>query len=242
MSLNSFKYDTSTRFDQSSTRILLSGKSFIADVSGALYWPAEQTLIISDPHIKDDTYVPSPSVSLYTHETRATLIRISDMAQYYDAKRIIILGCGANGIQKDHQLDDENLQRLIDLQKYYNCYWVMTEQAPDFLTEMHAIVADHFILNGITFRQKATRASMSNEIAGGLNPIAKVKTDTKTAGQRCFVSNHTRLIMPTFANCGNGKNILGSDFDPMFSAGSMYVWILGTNDVHPVAPRMLKED
>ncbi len=242
MSLNGLQFDKTNSWQNSNTRILLCGKSFIADTAGALYWPAEQTLIVSDPHLKSDEQVSYPSISIYTHETRATLIRIQDLAQHYDAKRIIILGGAAKGFKQDQKLDDENLQRITDLQKYYCCYWVMSEKAPDFFGELGSTVADHFILSGITFRHKPTRAPIANEIAGFMNPVARQKNGGKMMGQRCFISSNARLIMPTLADCGAGNNILGREFDPMFAAGKLYVWILGTNDVHPVAARLLEED
>ncbi len=242
MSYHKIEYNRTSWSQKNYTRILLAGKSLIADISGALFWPSEKTLIISDPSIKNDKIAPQEALSLRTHETRATLIRISDTAKYYDAKRIIILGCHDKGITDNTILDEESKQRLKDIQNTYDCFWVLNDQSPDYLKDLNAIIADHFILNGITFRHKPTLAPIAREIAGYMNPIAKQKSETKAIGQRCFVSNNARLIMPTFGNCGQAQNILSKSFDPIFSMGNQYVWIIGTNDVHPIAARLLEED
>ena len=40
--------------DTGASRVLLSGKSFIADPTGALYWPAENTLVTQDRFWQDE--------------------------------------------------------------------------------------------------------------------------------------------------------------------------------------------
>ena len=241
MSYQSAKTTRTLWSRKSQTNIILAGKSMIADVSGALYWPSEEILIVADPSLKNDASSNTETISLQSHETRATLIKLQDTAEHYQAKRLMLLGCKAETELSTDDLDEENVDRLSDLHKKYDCTWSISGTAPEFLYRFEATIGQANKLNGLTFKHKPTFAPMAREVAGFMNPIAKQKSDGNSIGQKCFVSNNARLIMPSFGSAGAGNNIMNQKFDPLFSAGSQYVWTLGTNDVHPVAARLLQE-
>src|SRR5690606_4342830 len=80
--------------------ISVCGKSFIADQSGALYWPAERALIVADLHLEKGSAHASRGVLLPPYESRQTLLRLAEAIDRYEPETVIALGdslhdCGA---------------------------------------------------------------------------------------------------------------------------------------------------
>src|SRR5262245_59379661 len=79
-------------FDKSSCRILLCGKSFIADHTGVLYWPAERTMIVSDLHLGKGSYLADEVVVLPPYDTSSVFDKLEEALDRYDPLRVIALG------------------------------------------------------------------------------------------------------------------------------------------------------
>lgn len=230
--------------DRGLSRILMSGKAFVADVSGALFWPAEETLIVSDLHLKRDANTLGAHSPFQNHQTRATLIKLSHLILEYNAKQVVILGDGLHPTNSYEQfLSNEDTDRLRALQEMAEWIWVTdSKPIPDFLIDFNATVLSSFSFGGLTFRHKPVAGPIAHEIAGSLHPIAKTKSQYKGAEQRCFVSNNVRIVMPSFAQQQQGRNVLDKAFTPIFASQSLYIWLIGLSTVEPVASRLLQPD
>src|SRR5690349_21695851 len=69
------------------------GKQFIADNSGALYWPGERTLLVADLHLeKGSAYAERGNSMLPPYDTRQTLTRLAEVIDRYEPARVIALG------------------------------------------------------------------------------------------------------------------------------------------------------
>ena len=63
-----------------------------ADVTGALYWPAEDALIIADLHLEKGSAMAARGQLLPPYDTRETLHRLAEALDRYDAQTVIALG------------------------------------------------------------------------------------------------------------------------------------------------------
>ena len=65
-------------YDANDQPISISGKSFRAHMSGALYWPAEKALIVSDLHLEKGSHFAARGQLLPPYDTRETLRKLAD--------------------------------------------------------------------------------------------------------------------------------------------------------------------
>jgi metallophosphoesterase superfamily enzyme len=72
--------------------ISVCGKTFRADITGALYWPAEDALIIADLHMEKGSAMAARGQLLPPYDTRETLQRLAEALDRYDARTVIALG------------------------------------------------------------------------------------------------------------------------------------------------------
>jgi metallophosphoesterase superfamily enzyme len=112
-----------TAIDSGSSRVLLCGKSFIADRTGALYWPAEETLIVSDLHLEKGSYLADDGAVIPPYDTVSVFERLEDALDRYDPNRVIALGdsfCGDD----DARLSAHDSDWLYDLMEDRDWYWI----------------------------------------------------------------------------------------------------------------------
>jgi uncharacterized protein len=223
------------------SRVLLSGKSLVADTTGALFWPAENTLIVADLQLSHCSYLEGDDVVLPPYDTASAFEKLEEALDRYDPARVVALGnsfagCSSNGLSP-HQRD-----WLQDMLEGRDWYWVTGHEGGQIPAGIGGTEVPQIILNGIKFRADAVRAPVANEIAGGLHPVAQISHYGHLLRGRCFVSNGMRLVLPSLGNYSAGTNVLSQDFDPFLGQGGLFVWFLSQGRVHPVAPPQLIED
>jgi uncharacterized protein len=222
-------------------RVLLCGRSLIADPTGAIFWPSENTLIVSDVHLSSCSYLDSHDVLLPPYDTTSSFEKLEEALDRYDPAKVAVLGNSFEGLSSRgltyHQRD-----WLQDMMEGRDWYWVTGEDAAPLPEGIGGQAVPQLMLNGIKLRASAIRAPVANEIAGGLHPVAQISQYGHVVRGRCFVTNGMRLIMPAVGNYSSGGNVLSSAFDPYLAQGALFVWFLSQNRVHPIAPPQLIED
>jgi len=225
----------------SASRVLLSGKSLVADTTGALYWPAENLLIVADLQLSNCSYLEGQDVLLPPYDTASSFEKLEEALDRYDPARVLALGNSFAGLESNglgyHQRD-----WLQDMMEGRDWYWVTGNDSCALPEGIGGTAVPQLVLSGIKFRAEAVRAPVANEIAGGLHPVAQVSQYGHLIRGRCFVANGMRLIMPAMGNYSAGNNVLSSAFDPFLGQGGLFVWFLAQGRVHPVAPPQLIED
>jgi hypothetical protein len=230
-----------TVLDNGSCRILLCGKSFIADRTGALYWPAEKTLIVSDLHLERGSYLTDQGVVMPPYDTASAFEKLEEALDRYDPGRVIALGDSfcADG---EARLSAHDADWLYDLIEDRDWYWVNgPEQAP-IAEAFGGTVLPHLTLGGIKFRYEPVRAPVSHEIAGRVHPVAQISEYGHVMRGRCFVSNGMRLILPSIGKYSAGSNVLCSSFDSLLGHEGLFVWAINSGRVSQVASGQLLEE
>jgi uncharacterized protein len=232
---------TDIPFDTAASRILLSGKSFIADPTGALFWPAENTLIVADLQLSKCSYLEGEDVVLPPYDTASAFEKLEEALDRYDPSRIIALGNSFAGFTTDG-LSHHQSDWLQDMMEGREWYWVIANDHCAPPESIGGTVVPQMMLSGIKFRAEALRAAVANEIAGGLHPVAQVSHYGHLIRGRCFVTNGMRMILPALGNYSAGTNVLSSAFDPLLGRGGLFVWFISQDRVYPVASPQLMED
>ena len=227
--------------DVGASRVLLCGRSLIADPTGAIFWPSENTLIVSDLQLSNCSYLEGHDVLLPPYDTASSFEKLEEALDRYDPERVIALGNSFEGLPSSglsyHQKD-----WLQDMMEGRDWIWVTGDDYSEVPEGIGGEVVPQLVLSGIKFRADAVRAPVANEIAGGLHPVAQVSQYGHVIRGRCFVTNGMRLIMPSVGNYSAGTNVLSAAFDPYLAQGALFVWFLSRGYVQPVAPPQLIED
>src|SRR5579871_4341395 len=164
---------TDSFHDTGASRVLVSGKSFIADPTGALFWPAENTLVVADLQLSKCSYLEGEDVVLPPYDTASAFEKLEDALDRYDPQRVIALGNSFAGLTPEG-LSPHRSDWLQDMMEGREWYWVMPEGASAPPDAIGGTIVSQLVVSGIKFRAEAMRASVANEIAGGLHPVAQV--------------------------------------------------------------------
>lgn len=215
--------------------LTLCGKTFIADISGALFWPAEQALIVADLDLSARAHIPASDI----------LTALAEAIDRTAAATVICLGRAspsdvASNATSQH-IDRDDRETLHMLQEDREWIWLQaTSGALD--DELGGHHLPDLTVAGLTLRAAPMGAAVTHEIAGHLRPAAKISLNGHTIRRPCFVGNGRRLVLPAFGSSTGGRNVLDQGFVPLFGNGGQSVWMLGQDGLYPVASRLLRED
>ncbi len=223
------------------SRVLLCGKSFLADRTGALYWPAENTLIVADLNLSRGSYLQSENVFLPPFDTASAFEKLEESLDRYNPQRVIALGASFNETS-EASLSHAQFDWLSDMVEDRDWFWVANDMKIPAQLSGRTSVASNITLSGIKFRADPVKAPVANEISGSLHPVAQISHYGHVDRGRCFVTNGMRMILPSLGNYSAGLNVLSEEFDPFLGQNGLFVWVIANGSVDPVAAGQLIED
>jgi uncharacterized protein len=222
--------------------IAVAGKLFEADTSGALYWPGEATLIVSDLHLEKGSSAAVRGRMVPPYDTRETLIKLAEAIDRFEPKRVIALGDNLHDPGAAGRMSDEDLAVLHLIQEDRTWIWITGNHDPAIAPRLGGTVTTELKIDGITFRHEPRPGRVTHEIAGHLHPAAKIAKLSHVIRRPCFTGNGRRLILPAFGAYTGGLNVLDAAFEPVFGNDGMHVWMMGHEGIYPIAARLLRED
>jgi len=229
--------------DYGSQPLAVSGKAFVADMSGALYWPAEKMLIVADLHLgKGAAFAARGTQMLPPYDTRDTLLRLVRAIDAYDVETVVALGDSFHDKGSFELMDADDRKILDILQHERNWVWVSGNHDPEIAEQAGGKRADVLEIGGLMLRHEPQLGPVTHEIAGHLHPAAKVSLYGHGIRRPCFIGNSRRLILPAFGSYTGGLNVLDQAFQPLFGHDGFAVWLLGDDGLYPVATRRLSAD
>ncbi|HXF55500.1 MAG TPA: metallophosphoesterase, partial [Hyphomicrobiaceae bacterium] len=117
--------------DFDSQPISVCGKTFIADQSGALYWPSERALIVADLHLEKASSFAARGRMLPPYDTRETLLDLAKAIDRYDADAVIALGDNLHDAGAAERISGEDLDLLRLMQADRQWIWINGNHDPE---------------------------------------------------------------------------------------------------------------
>lgn len=222
--------------------VSIGGRAFVADVSGALYWPAEDILIVADLHLEKGSSFASRGIMLPPYDTAATLERLAATLDAYPAQTVLCLGDSFHDCGAGERMSEVDRETLAILQEDREWIWLNGNHDPVINDCVGGMALGEVTVSGLTFRHEPTAGRVTHEIAGHLHPAARVSFHGHVIRRPCFVGNGMRLVLPAFGTYAGGLNVLDDAFTPVFGDDGLSVLVLGQEGLYPIAPRLLKED
>lgn len=222
--------------------ISVCGKAFIADMSGALYWPAESALIVADLHLEKGSAFAARGQMLPPYDTRDTLLRLAAAIDRFNPDTVIALGDSLHDPAGAERIDPADLETLAIMQEDRSWIWVTGNHDPEISAILGGEVEQELLIAGLQLRHEPRATRVTHEIAGHMHPAARINMNGFSIRRPCFVGNGLRLVVPAFGAYAGGLNILDAAFEPLFGVDGLAVWMLGQEGLYPVAPRLMRED
>ena len=74
------------------SKVMVADVTFVADLSGALFWQEQRLLVVSDLHLEKGSSFATRGVLLPPYDTVATLSRLAAVIARHDPRMVIALG------------------------------------------------------------------------------------------------------------------------------------------------------
>ncbi len=191
----------------------LAGAQLIARADGALFWPKERLLCVSDLHLGKSERIARRSGGLLPpYEVRETLWRLDEALAATDPRTVICLGDSFDDLGAAQAIDEDARAALARQQAGRRWIWIEGNHDPGPVDLGGTHLAEVTIL-GVTFRHIATPGA-SGEVSGHFHPKARLPG----AGSRpCFVADSTRVILPAFGAYTGGLSVNDPNLAALFS-------------------------
>ena len=215
--------------------ISVAGVTLVADVAGALYWPEEHLLVVSDLHLEKGSSFAARGMLLPPYDTASTLARLAKVLSRHEVRTLVALGDNFHDQGGPARLAAADRVKLSELQRGRDWVWIAGNHDPDPVDRIGGVFARSLALGSLMFCHEPTPEANPGEIAGHLHPVARISRRGHTLTRRCFVGDETRLIMPAFGAYAGGLNIRHAAFVRVFGALAFTAHLLGQRRLYAVA-------
>ena len=224
------------------SHLSVSGHDFQPLVAGALYWEAEDTLLVADLHLEKGAAYAALGMLLPPYDTRSTLSRLGKILDKVDPARVVALGDSFHRSECADNLVADDLAHLTNLQKGRDWYWICGNHDPHLPASIGGTVCATLSISGVTLRHEPSEVASAPEIVGHLHPVARIARRGAVIRRRCFATDGNRLVMPAFGAYAGGLNVLDEVFQPLFLRRQLEAWMMGRHAVYPVLGSLLLPD
>ncbi|WP_417519543.1 ligase-associated DNA damage response endonuclease PdeM [Minwuia sp.] len=215
--------------------MLVNGARLVADPSGALFWPAERLLIVSDLHFEKGSAMAARGHGLLPpYDTAETLTRLERLQKRYTPERVICLGDSWHDGAAYGRLSDKERQRVIAFSHAQDTIWIEGNHDPHPPAEVGGTVAGEVAIGPLVFRHlPSPQRRAPGEVAGHLHPKARISRRGRSVSARCFASDGARVIVPAFGAFTGGLDVTDHAFRGLFT-GTFHAWMMLPDKVYAV--------
>jgi DNA ligase-associated metallophosphoesterase len=211
------------------------GETLRALPSGALHWPSEDLLAVSDLHLgKSERAARRGGPMLPPYEGIDTLLRLSADIADTAPKTVVCLGDSFDDATAADALDEVTAAHLTPLMAGRAWVWIEGNHDPGPLglggTHRAALR-----VACVVFRHIADPAA-TGEISGHYHPKARLRTRAGSITRRCFLLDDRRMILPAYGTYTGGLFCDAPELDGMMGAGATAI-LLGSPPIAVPMPR-----
>jgi hypothetical protein len=222
--------------------VTVAGVTLSADCLGALYWPEESLLVVSDLHLEKGSSFARRGQLLPPYDTTETLARLARLITQYAPRAVVALGDNFHDGGGPGRLSGEDRASLVALQRGRDWIWITGNHDPDPADGIGGAFAETLPIGALTLRHLPSRDAPDGEIAGHLHPVARVAQRGRAVSRRCFATDGKALVMPAFGAYTGGLNIRDRAFAAVFGARKFSAHMLGEDRLYAfTASRCLRD-
>ncbi len=184
-------------------RFSFQGCHLEASGAGALFWPEERILVVSDLHLgKSERIARRGGQMLPPYETIDTLTRLDSEIERTKPSVVICLGDSFDDLQAGAALDPQILDWTTRLMAGRSWVWIEGNHDPGPL-EIGGTHLFEYRVGPLVFRHIATPGARG-EVTGHFHPKARMQMRGRTITRPCFLFDVHKLILPAFGTYTGG--------------------------------------
>ena len=135
------------------------GVNLLLDLSGAIYWPEERTLVVADLHLEKGSSFAARGVLLPPYDTAATLALLGRVIARHAPRRVIALGDSFHDGGGPARVMPQDRAALAELQRGREWVWIAGNHDPDPAQDIGGVFAESVSLGPLTFRHEPTQGA-----------------------------------------------------------------------------------
>ena len=213
----------------------ICGVDLLLDLSGAIYWPAERTLVVADLHLEKGSSFARRGMLLPPYDTATTLALLDRVIAHHAPRRVIALGDSFHDGDGPARVMPQDRATLAGLQRGRDWVWIAGNHDPEPAQGVGGVSAQSLSVGALTFRHEPTQDAADGEIAGHLHPSARVTQRGRAVTRKCFAADRRRAVMPAFGAYTGGLNIRDRAFAKVFGALAFTAHLLGERRLYAFA-------
>jgi DNA ligase-associated metallophosphoesterase len=181
----------------------LAGAQLAALGSGALYWPAQSLLCVSDLHLgKSERRARLGEPPLPPYETHDTLARLEVDLKTTHASTVVCLGDSFDDNAAAQSLSESEALWIAALQAGRRWVWIEGNHDPGPV-ELGGTHLYELPMPPLTFRHIA-QPGLSGEVSGHYHPKATVRPRGRAITRPAFLIDSDRVILPAYGTYTGG--------------------------------------
>ena len=184
-----------------------AGETFIPSPSGALYWPAQEALLVADLHLEKASWFARLGQLLPPYDSHATLTALAAEVERTGATRLYCLGDSFHDRFGCDRLPANARAILMDLTSRLDWVWIVGNHDPGFADHCGGRIVEEAEVRGIVLRHAAAPNDPRPEMSGHFHPKLRVNLSGRSVSRRCFVVSPTKLILPAFGSLTGGLDV-----------------------------------
>jgi uncharacterized protein len=213
----------------------VAGVDVTLDLSGALFIPDAEALVVSDLHFEKASSFARRRHFAPPYDTGVTLAALESAVRDYAPKMVICLGDSFHDPFCAERLLPEAVARLAVLAQGRDWVWVMGNHDPEIPHMLAGDRVEELCIGPLSLRHIPQKGEAGQgEIAGHLHPVGRILRRGRMVRRPCFASDGNRLIMPAFGALTGGLNLGNPAFKGLFDVAGLTAWMIGADQLHAV--------
>ncbi|CUK04722.1 metallophosphoesterase, DNA ligase-associated [Ruegeria denitrificans] len=199
-----------------------AGQTLSALGSGALWWPDQQLLCVSDLHLgKSERIARRGGPTLPPYDSRETLTRLATDITRTNPATVICLGDSFDDLQSSLAMEASDQRDITTLQAGRRWIWIEGNHDPGPI-DLGGTHMSECLIGPLTFRHIAKPLTQS-EVSGHYHPKARLNARGRSITRPAFLIDQTRLILPAYGTYTGGLRSSDHIFDGLMSEQAMAI-------------------
>lgn len=188
----------------SGTPFHLAGADLLATASGALWYPAERLLCVSDLHLGKSERAARRNGSLIPpYDSRDTLFALSQDIASWDPQTVICLGDSFDDALSLGGLTADEVAQLAALKAGREWIWIAGNHDPGPL-EIGGTWVSEISRGPLLFRHIAENPARPGEVSGHYHPKHRFQGRRGRITRKAYLYDRNRLILPAYGTYTGG--------------------------------------
>lgn len=180
-----------------------AGQTLRALPSGALWWPDQKLLCVSDLHLgKSERMARRGGSILPPYDSQNTLNKLSAYIEITGAETVICLGDSFDDLDASQSLQTSETLHISTLQAGRHWIWIEGNHDPGPI-ELGGVHLAEWRCETLTFRHIA-RPDAQGEVSGHYHPKATLRVRSRAITRPAFLVDKHRVVLPAFGTYTGG--------------------------------------